>query len=165
VVASERLPVDVEELIPRSHDHRGAQLGRPAASVVLSVSRGKRSCTGEKGIGPDQRYCSEAVRLDDVGCFTLLVEKYGKGHHLIFDKRLGVPPATRTDGRDTRAGCFEVFVSIADLTGPFSTGQSAEMPQKQKNMWFLGPKISKAVRRALRIGQGKICEFGNGRSQ
>jgi hypothetical protein len=127
---------------------------------VLSVASGKRSCASEEGIRPDQRHCTESVRLDD-GCgLAVFVEKYREGHLFILDECHGVPSAPGADCRDAGAGRLEISVIVPDLTGPLAAGQSAEVAEEQQDMRVARPQISQAVHRSFRIGQLKIRQSG-----
>ena len=162
MVTGERFPVDVEQFIARCHDDRRPQLGRPATRIALPVAAGERSGPGEERIRPDQRHRAETVRLDDVCGLPVLVEEHGEGHFLIVNERFGVSPTARADRSDARPDGLEVFVAVADLTGPLTTGQSAEVPKEEKYVRIGGPQIPQAVQRAFRVWQGKVREFGCG---
>ncbi len=152
VVACERFLIDVDQLIARCHHKGRSELSRPAACLVLTVAAGEGPGTGEERVRPDQRCGSESVRLDDVRCLAFLIEEDRKRDGLVLDECLCVSSASRADGRHIRTGFPQLFVSVSDLTGPLTTGQSTEMSEEKENVWIFGPQVPKSMRRTVRIG-------------
>jgi len=80
---------------------------------------------------------------------------------LVFDEGLGVSPAPRSDCRDPDPGCNEIVVSIADLTGPLATRQSAEVTEKQNDFRSFRPEIAEALLDPIGIDDDVVGKMGD----
>jgi len=158
VVASELLLVAVEQFVARCHDEGCAELGGSSTRLVLAVAASEGSRTCEESVRADQCSGSETVHLDDVGGLAVLVEEDGERDGLLLNERFGVASPASAKSRHTSTRCCELFVSIADLTGPFATGCSAEVSEKQDDLEMFCPQIAQSMHPAGGIREREISE-------
>jgi hypothetical protein len=92
--------------------------------------------------GRQQGHRADAFRPHNLGGGAVLVEQHGKWHRLVLDEGLCVPFATRADSDDPCPGCQDLVVSLADLTGPFATGDSAKVAKKENQVGLVRPHIT-----------------------
>ena len=158
VVSGEVLVVLVEDLVARGHHDRRTELEGAPTGVLLSMATSKRSESCGNGPESQDGRRPKRSRTDDLRGDAILVEENRKGHALVLDEGLGIPLATRADGRDLGTGRKDLVISIADLTGPLTTGQSTEVAEEQDDLWMLPPSIPEPVCRAFRIDQQVVGE-------
>lgn len=58
---------------------------------------------------------------------------------LILDESECVAPASGPDRSHTGSGGQDFLISVSDLTGPFTAGQSTEVPEEEDHMRGLSP--------------------------
>ena len=85
--------------------------------------------------------------------------RHGEWHVLVLDERHCVALAAGADGRDLGTGCEKFVVSVADLTGPLTAGQSTKVPKEQKHLGMVLPQVTEALWRAIRIDEHFVCEL------
>jgi hypothetical protein len=108
----------------------------------LTVPSNERSRTRKPCVRPDKRGCTEVVRLDDICSNAILVQKDIEWHGLVVDERLGVCGIAGAYGRYARSGGCDLLVSISNLTGSLTAGQSTEVPQKEEQVAIVGPQVT-----------------------
>lgn len=160
MVAGVVLEVGVVQLVARTDHQRGAQLQGPAPRSMLDVATRERPEPGRPLPGLDQGRWAERVRAGDPRCDAVLVEEDLEGDVLVLDERLRIALATRSDRGDIGAGVEDLLIPLADLTGPLSTGQSAEVAEEEHDPWRVRPPRSEALRPAVRVDELDICEGG-----
>jgi hypothetical protein len=153
VIAGVILEIGIQEFVPGTDHQRRPQLKRATPGLLLTVP-GRRTPDSRSNRGRlGKRHESESLGADYFCRRSVLVEKYVEGHPLIFDKRLGVTFPAGSDGDDIRTCGKNVFVSVADLTGPLATRQSAKVPEKQNDGGLFGPSVTETVFAAVGIDQ------------
>lgn len=149
MIAGEVLSMLVEDLVAWSHHDRGPELGRAPPGPVLAVPAEQRADRGTHGRGARQGSDPERVGGDDLCRHTVLVEQDGERNALVIDECGGVALSSGTDRSEPCPDGENLVVSIADLTGPLATRQSAEVAQEQQNVRPVRPEIPEPMRRAL----------------
>jgi hypothetical protein len=96
---------------------------------------------------------------DDPGSRPVAIEEYRKRNALVLDECLRVPLAARADRRDRGSRGEDLVIPVADLTGPLTTGQSAEVAQEQQHLRAILPQITESVFSAVGIEQDDVGEF------
>ena len=153
MVTSERLLIDVDEIIAWTNDERCTQLHRATPGLVLSMSADQGPSASANGVGTDKRGCLQSVRLHDLRSFAFVVEQHGKRYGLVLDEGLGITLASRADRGDTQVCRQKVLVSLTDLTGPLPARESPEMAEEQQYMALLCPEVPESVHVTLGIGE------------
>ena len=72
--------------------------------------------------------------------------------------RFGVLPAAGSDCGDRGAGGDDLVVSVADLTGPLTAGQSPEVPKEEHNLRLFRPEFTESLLGAVGIDEDQISE-------
>ena len=157
MVAREVLVLLEQDLVAGSHHDRRTELHGAATRLLLPVSRTERAETCRDLAGLEHGCGTDASSADDLGRRTILVEQNRERHLLVLDEGDCVAPTAGPDSRDGCPGLEDLFVSVADLTGPLTTRQSAEMPEEEENLWLVTPEIAKPVLRVMCIGQDVVC--------
>lgn len=152
VISCELLEVGEEDFVSGSDHDGGAQLQRAAARLVLTIAGRERPGGREGGSRFEGGHRAEGAGAHDSGRFPLLVEEHRERHFFVIDERLRIPFSPGSDRGDAGAGFDELVVSLADLTGPLPTGESAEMSQEQQDVRGLLPEVSKAVHGTVGCG-------------
>ena len=158
MVASKLLLVAVDQFVAWCHDEGCAELGGSSTCLALAIAASEGSCTGEESVRSDQCSCAETVHLDDVGSLTVLVEQDVERDVLVLDERLGVASPPCAESRNPCARCGDLFISIADLTGPLAAGQSAEVSEKQEDVRIFGPQIPQSMHLTGGVWEGEISK-------
>jgi len=158
VVTRKLLLVAVDQLVAWHHDERCAELGGSSTCLALAIAASKGSRTCKESIRSDQRSCAETVHLDDVGSLAVLVEQDRERNALVLDERIGVAFPACAESCHTSARCRDLFVSIADLTGPFATGCSAEVSEEQEHVGIFCPQISESMHPTGGVREGEISK-------
>ncbi len=161
MVPGKLLEVLVEELIAGADDQRRTELLPPAARISLPVATCSCSKAGGDLGGLHQVEGAEVVRPDDLGGGTVFVQQHVEGHLFVLDERLGVAFAAGADGDHARPLCDDLVVSVADLTGPLTASQSAEMPEKQQDLRVMAPAVPESRFVGVGIDEDLISECGN----
>lgn len=156
VVAGIILEVLVQQPVARTDHQRGAQLERPPPGVSLPVSFQRRSGAGDQLGGLDQRAHAHLPGAGDLGGGAVFVEEHLKGNRLVFDESLGVPLAAGSYRSDVGTRIEDFLISVADLTGPFTAGQSAEMAKEEDDPHLLGPSVAEPVLRLEGVDEDLI---------
>jgi len=145
MVTGEILKVGIPDVITGADDQCRTELVRAPSRAPLAVAALEALGCGNPGRRGNDRPNAELFRSGDLGGRSLFVEQNRERDPLIFNEGLGVAPATGTDGGHARPGGEDLFVSVADLTGPLATGQSAEMAEEQDHLRLGGPTVSEAM--------------------
>jgi hypothetical protein len=107
-----------------------------------------------------QRRRSERPRSDDLSGAAVLIEEHRIRDLFILDERFGVLPAAGSDCGDRGTGGDDLVVSVADLTGPFTAGQSPEVSKEEQNLRLFRPEVTESLLGALGIDEdqvGQLC--------
>lgn len=161
MVTGEVLVVGVLQDISRTDHQRRSELKRTSSSVVLPVAFQGRTQTGLDLPGCDQLAHGQSLRAGDFGSKAVLIEQHGERNALVLDEGLGVSLAPGTDGRDRCTGGDDVFVSVADLTGPLTAGQSTKMPKEEDDLSLFGPQVAEANRILVRVDDHGVGQRGH----
>lgn len=145
MISGERLTVDIEKLVARSNDERRTELCRAGAWTALPVASNEGPRSSHPGIRSDYRCGAKSVQLDDVSSKTIGVEKNAERNRFVLDECGRVAPTAGPDGGDVRTGLHQLPVSVTDLTGPFTTRQSSEVPQEEKDVGRVSPQVTKTL--------------------
>ncbi len=140
------LEVGVPQVVAWPDHQRGAQLEGTPARFPLAMARSEGPDSGRQGIHRDERAGAEAFGSGDLGGRPIFVEEHGERHSLVLDERSSVSTSTGADGGDAGSRGNDLFVSIADLTGPLAARQSAKVPQKENDLGSVGPEVPEADR-------------------
>lgn len=159
MVAGVVLVVLIEDLVAGPHDDRCTELQGTATRLALPVARRQGSEASDQLARLHKRGCPERPRADDLRCQALLVEQYRERDLLVLDERLCIPLAAGSDGGDTCTRGEDLVVSLADLTGPLTAGQSTEVAQEQQHMGSFPPEVTEAVLGPVRIDQDLVGEL------
>lgn len=153
MIARVGLLVEVQEFVAWADHERGPELHGAVTGLVLAIPLDERPASGQERVGTDERCRLEAVHLDDLCRFALFVDQDGEWHPFVFYEGLCVPFPSGSNSGHTDTGHQKIVVPVADLTGPFPAGQSAEVAQEEEDMALIGPQITKAVWCALGVEQ------------
>ncbi len=153
-----RLFVDVNEFVAWRHYECRSELRGSAAGVVLPIALCHRTRPRQPCIRSERCRGSQLVQHNGVCCGPVLVEKYWEGNVLVLDERRCVSSTTGANSCDARSGRCQLFISVSDLTGPFSAGQSAEVSEKEKDMRFVRPQVAEPVKRSVGVRKGDVRE-------
>ncbi len=162
VVPCVLLTVLVQDLVSRPHHDGRSELHRPAARLLLAVAAGERTDPGRERTRIEERARPERSGSDDLGGVAVLVEEDGEWNTLVLDERRGVSLPAGPDGGDEGTCGEDLLVSIADLTGPLTAGQSAEVAQEQQDVGLLEPEVAEPVLGAVGIDEnlvGELCSI------
>jgi hypothetical protein len=161
MVAGEVLVVLVKQEVAGGDDEtRPKLLGSPPV-LVLDVAGEKGPCPCPDLGGREQGHRLDRLRPYDLGRGSVFVEKDREWHLFILDEGLGVPLAAGADGDDPGSGYQNLFVSVADLTGPLAACDSAEMAKKQDQVGLVSPHIAEPARIPFGIDQCFCCQSIN----
>ena len=160
MVACVLLEVLVEDLVAGSHHDGRPQLGRSAAGLALAMTARERPEAGRELARLQQRGRSYGGGPDDVGGGAVLIQQDGERDSLVLDEGLGVPLATGADRRDTCTRGQDLFVSVADLTGPLAARQSAEVAEEEDDLGLFGPQVTEPVLTLIGVDQDLVGELG-----
>ena len=163
MVACKVLVVGVAKLVAGSDDQRRAELERAPAGIALAVAGDGRSNSGDDLAGREQLESRRRLGAGDLGGGPVLIEKDREGNSLGFDEGLGISFASGADRSDFRPGGPYLVVSIADLTGPLTAGQSAKVAEEEDHLWLVCPQVAQPHRILIRVdhhgfGQGRDIE-------
>jgi hypothetical protein len=159
VINGEVFVVFVEKLVARPDHECRPQLHRTSTCVVLSIPTAGGPCPGDDLLRLEERHHPQRLGPDYLSGAAVLVQEHLEWHRLVLDERLGVSLATRSDRRHTCAGVEDVLISLADLTGPLSTSQSAEVTEKQDDTWALGPSVAQTMLGFIGIDEDLLSEL------
>lgn len=134
--------------------------GTPAC-VVLSLSRRQRPRSGHELSGTDQRQLAESAGADQLRRRSVFIEKHFERDRLVLDERLCIAASAGTDRGDVRTGVEDLLISLTDLTGPFTTGQSAEVAEKEDDPGISRPAVAEPLLGPLRIDKVHCTERGD----
>jgi hypothetical protein len=158
VVTGEVLEVGVEQPIARCDDERGAELQGPPARLLLALATHDRADRSSVCTRFEEGTHAKGGGSRDAGRLTFAVQQNPKRDPLIRDERIGVSPPTGANCGDAGPQLLELAISVSDLTGPFTTGESTKVAQKQHDVWRRRPQISQSLRVGLRILQSHVGE-------
>lgn len=139
------LSVFVHDVVTWAYDDRCTQLHRPGTTLGLAMAAGKRpnACAdcGRAYEGAE----AKLVGLDDLGCGAVRVEQHRERHVLVFDEGRCIATSSRADRRDSGARRKQLFVSVADLTGPFTARESPEVAKEEQHMGLVCPQVTQPL--------------------
>jgi hypothetical protein len=75
---------------------------------------------------------------------------------LVLDEGLGVVLAAGADRSDLSPGGEDILVSIANLTGPLTAGQSSKVAQEKQDLRLLHPEVTEPLFGPVRIDEDLI---------
>jgi hypothetical protein len=136
-------------------------LERTPSGVVLPVAFGQRFRPGHELAGADQRKHAERAGAYQLRRCSVFVEQHLKGNRFVLDECLCIAAPAGADRGDVGSRGEDLFISLTDLTGPFATGQSAEMAEKENNSGAFRPAIAEPLLGTLRIDQVHRTEGGD----
>lgn len=160
MIARKTLEVLVDELVSRAEDDRRSELHRTATGVELAIAPSKGTCGGQGGTRR-QRLPADRTSPDDGGSGAVFVQEHREWELLLFDECLGVALPSRADRGDTGAGRQEIVLALTSLTGSLSTGQSAEVAQKEEHVRLLGPQVAQTTGVFVRVDHDLVGELGD----
>lgn len=158
MVAGVFLIVGVEQLIARTDDEGRTKLAGSPARPTLAVPILDRAQSRSDCRRFQERGCSHRAGADDFGGGSVLVQQHGVWKRLLGNERFRIASTSRPDGNDGYLCEIEILLPFPNLTGSFTTGQSAEMAQEQQHRGTLCPQITESMLTTVGIHQDVLSE-------
>lgn len=156
MIAGVVLEVGIQQFVARPDHQGGTQLEGSATALVLAMSGRQAASPGRQGGRLGDGNQSEPSGSDEFGSQPIFVEEHVEGYPLIFNERLGITLATGSNGDHGRPCRGDLFISVADLTGPLAAGQSAKVPEEQDHGRRFRPPVTEAMLDPLGVDQHVI---------
>ena len=153
--------ISIDELITRADHERRPELKGPPTGLVLSMPGLPASHTRLKRRWLGQRDQAKPLGTSDLCRGSVFVKEGVERNALILDEGCGVALAAGTDRHNVGTRREKFAVSVADLTGPLATRQSAKVAQKQHHRRTLYPAVAQPMLASHRINQRPVSQRNN----